>query len=90
MCTPASGSDAVAGEYITPTLYERFAKGFEYVGFEPSPGFDKLIETFARMEVDVPPRLVPGIEETLRRFTASTSWASCLMPSSRRAPRCAR
>jgi HAD superfamily hydrolase (TIGR01549 family) len=53
-------------EHVTPSIRERLIQGFEYVGFEPTPTFDKLVERFARMEVEVPPKLCPNVEATLR------------------------
>jgi putative hydrolase of the HAD superfamily len=52
-------------EQRTPSIRERLTQGFEYVGFEPTPNFEALIEKFAGMEVETMPMLVPGIKEAL-------------------------
>jgi FMN phosphatase YigB (HAD superfamily) len=49
----------------TPSLRERFIHGFAHVGFEPTPGFDKMVERFGRMEVEVPPVLCDNVIATL-------------------------
>jgi HAD superfamily hydrolase (TIGR01549 family) len=53
-------------EHTTPSVRERLTQGFEYVGFEPTPTFDKLVERFERMEVEVPPKLCPNVEAALK------------------------
>jgi len=52
-------------ESHTPPLTERLAHGFALLGIAPTPGFDGLVRHLAEMEVEIPPRLVPNIVETL-------------------------
>lgn len=52
-------------EHHTPPLVDRLRKGLDLLGLDAIPGFDAMVDGFARMEVDLPPDLAPGIRECL-------------------------
>jgi len=53
-------------EYHTPCVADRLGEGFAHLGIERTPGFDGLVHAWETMEVEIPPRLVPGIEACLQ------------------------
>lgn len=52
-------------ELHTPHIGDRVRDAFRRLGLEPTPGFPALVDALARMEVEIPPALAPGIAETL-------------------------
>jgi putative hydrolase of the HAD superfamily len=52
-------------EYFTPCVADRLLVGFDALGIQKTPGFDALVYEWERMEVEIPPNLVPGIEACL-------------------------
>jgi FMN phosphatase YigB (HAD superfamily) len=53
-------------EHRTPPIGDRLLEGFTYLGLGRTPGFDKMVDAFASMEVDIPPDLAPGIKGCLQ------------------------
>lgn len=47
----------------TPTLPERLDRVCRTLGVDPPVGFERLVEAFGAMEVEVPPDPVPGLHE---------------------------
>jgi len=52
-------------EHHTPCVADRLMVGFEALGIGRTPGFDGLVNAWESMEVEIPPNLVPGIEDCL-------------------------
>lgn len=52
-------------EHRTPHIADRLRDGFRLLDLAPTPGFDGLVDTFARMEVEIPPNIAPGAHEML-------------------------
>ena len=53
-------------EHHTPCVADRLGEGFAHLGIERTPGFDGVVHAWETMEVEIPPNLVPGIEDCLR------------------------
>ncbi len=53
-------------EHHTPGVADRLFVGFDHLGLTRTPGFDALVAIWEEMEVEIPPNLVPGIEDCLR------------------------
>ncbi len=52
-------------ERITPTVPERVDAALKALGLGRSPGFDDLVDLLSTMEVEIPPKLAPGVSEAL-------------------------
>jgi HAD superfamily hydrolase (TIGR01549 family) len=52
-------------EHHTPCVADRLMVGFDALSIGRTPGFDALVHAWETMEVEVPPDLVPGIEDCL-------------------------
>ncbi len=55
-------------EHHTPCVADRLTVGFERLGIDRTPGFDAVVDKWETMEVQIPPNLVPGIEDCLREL----------------------
>lgn len=49
----------------TPHIGDRLLDGLGEIGLTADDGFEALVETFAQMEVRIPPKLAPGAREVL-------------------------
>ncbi len=56
-------------EHVTPTLSERLNFAYEDLGLKPTPGFEKIVREIGAMEVDIMPKLAPGIEGALKELS---------------------
>ncbi len=52
-------------EHHTPDVATRLRAGFEHLGIQTTPGFDGLVHTLERMEVEVSPDPIPGAVEAI-------------------------
>ena len=52
-------------EHHTPCVADRLMVGFDALGIGRTPGFDGLVNAWESMEFEIPPNLVPGIEDCL-------------------------
>lgn len=57
-------------EHHTPHIADRVRRTLRGLDLPDGEGFDALVDTLARMEVDLPPRLVDGIGDALEALHA--------------------
>lgn len=55
-------------EHVTSTVAERLGEALALAGLDQLSRFNALIHAFEHMEVEVPPRLLPGAAEALREL----------------------
>lgn len=58
------------GEHVTSTVTERLDEALALANLGRPSNFDGLVHAFETMEVEIPPRLVPGAAEALRALSA--------------------
>lgn len=58
------------GEHVTSTVEERLSEALALAGLARLRAFDALVHGFESMEVEVPPRLLPGAAEALATLAA--------------------
>ncbi len=56
-------------EHFTPTVRQRLAEAYHYLGMELSSGFGEVVASWERMEIITPPELAPGIEAALKELS---------------------
>jgi len=56
-------------EHHTPSVADRLAVGFDFLGIARTPGFDALVDSFSMMEVRIPPDAVPDAPEIIRALS---------------------
>ncbi len=57
-------------DYVNPSVAQRVAEGYRLLRIAPTPGFSALVEALETMEVQIPPRLLPGAAEALAALAA--------------------
>lgn len=52
-------------QHVTPHIGDRLMHGLRALSLTADDGFEALVEAFSTMEVDIPPRLAPGVAKML-------------------------
>ncbi len=56
-------------EHHTPSVADRLAVGFEFLGIKRTSGFDEMVEAFSMMEVQIAPDPIPDAQEIIRELS---------------------